>query len=1011
MIQQIWQWLTKRPWMVLIIVVAILPLTWFGSARLFTGTDINFPLNPIARFTGLFSLWDARTQTGQDQSVLLTTMPFDAVQALVKTTGASITIVEKAELVFWLGTIALAVAFFMNQLFADQSDRARIWGITLGVAVYIFNPFLIDRINEIDVATLGAMVAMPIIFGCALAVWNKRIKPWRAAIGATFASLVGAGLFANPPLVLVILIFSIGFILIGLLTNNRSGNFRFIQFIFFFLLLFSLINLWWLLPYAQSLRTLAGSSSGGLGGLNLLNWIDGVSKHNSFWNVLRMQGAWDWYETGIGGVLYVPFASIYQNSKIFLGLSLVLPAGALLSVLSLRKATWSQRILWIFLAISLVISLIYSMGTFNSASRWLYGHTANIIPFFSLIRSPWYKFGYVTTLAYSTLIAWLSIWLANRIPNRWLRSGVLGALMIAIVVYAFPLINGQRYLFAYTRLKSIPSYVTTATDYLNSQPDTHRVVTLPQEIAFDYTWGYGSGGDILTNLLHRPVLSNTTFSSGDRTGSDALLASFYNALYKDTPNATRLLDYLDANWFIHKTDAKVSDYARNDDSFFIRNRISKQSDVVLDRTFGAWDIYKRATPPPGRVVASTQVWTVFGDVNQSIQALPDLLNHTLSDNQFVSFYLRSEGKTAGQGSTRSILLKQFPFVQSGGPIQNLDFSAPFFGTITTDILSGSTINPVVLNGKTVTPNGQNQLGQSQNSIATTASPNVNLLKNPSFANKINFSLTDSGPWQFVDCSGKTRTEAHFDVKSVKGSDANPGIQLSATNHILAAYQSVTNLAPQTILRLSFDYRNIEGQVPSFAYSYNKDDNNVVIGGSQLTSSSNWQHVETYFETNEDTTGLTVYLYAGAKDGQTTVNEYDNVQLHAINSAKTLALLSAETPTSPPPSVQATQNSNTKWTVQVGPSQSRYLLSFLETYNPGWVATINGKQVSADNHVEIDGYANAWWLEPNLEPITVVLEYSPQHQFMMAIWISIASGTIALLLLFIYRSQKTKQKTD
>src|SRR3990167_566912 len=380
-LQTLPKWFFERPWLWVVLLAAVLPLTWFAGAYLVTGTDINFPLDPLWRLVSRFSLWDPSFITGRDQSVALPTQVFAGVQALLALIGLGNKLIEQLELVFWLGASGLAATFFFAQLLAAQKPEARTWGMALGVTVYLFNLFLVNRINEIDVATLGAYVLVPALLGFGLSVRNGQLKFWQAGLGAALVSLLGVGLFANPPLVFVVTLFLIAWTLVLLVTQTRHQTIQYLQFLGVFAVAFGLVHLWWLIPYFGSLHVLVGGDEG-LGGLNLLDWVDGVSRHTNFWNVLRMQGAWDWYEVGIDDKPYFPPAALYRGNLIVIALSLILPLGALLSAKSRQYFDRTGKALWWIALVTLLVSLIYSMGTNNPVSRWLYDLTGDTVPYF-----------------------------------------------------------------------------------------------------------------------------------------------------------------------------------------------------------------------------------------------------------------------------------------------------------------------------------------------------------------------------------------------------------------------------------------------------------------------------------------------------------------------------------------------------------------------------------------------------------------------------------------------------
>lgn len=1048
-------WVRQHPWVCVVALAALLPLTWFGNAYLVTGTDINFPLDPVYRLLSRFQLWDASFITGRDQSVALPTQVFAGVQAFLSWIGFGNTWIEQLELVFWLGASGLSGAFFFTQLLSwtqpnelrEKNQELRIRkkvskvgapnslfiihnsarqnGVLLATTVYLFNLFLVNRINEIDVATLGAYVFIPALLGFSLAVSANRIRPLPAALGAALVSVLGAGLFANPPLIVVLGGFFLAFTAVLLAVIDPRARQRSGQFLGFFTGLFFLVHLWWIVPYLGSLHVLVGGEDG-LSSLNLLDWVDGVSRHNSFWNVLRMQGAWDWYETGLEDKPYFPPALIYQQHLGVLLLSVLLPLGALFSRRVLPLLAKLHRALWWFFLGALTVSLVYSMGTNNVVSTWIYHTTARLVPYFWLIRSPWYKFGYITVLGYSVLFGFLGVWIGQVIGNtqqkldksvsrslfslrqylptlRTLPAGwLVGTLVMATVLYAFPLLFGRVQLFPYTRLaRGVPAYVTEATNFLNAQPDTHRVVTLPQEDAYNYTWGYGSGGDVIGHFLRRPVLSNETFAGGQRQGSDALLAAFYRSLYDDLPGQTTLLlDYLDGQYLIHKNDAKFADYGDTDSPTFIRDHLAKHSDIKLTKRFGQWDLYERTTSPPGRILTGTKLWTMFGPPSGYLDELPYYLDHLSNQTALNQFYIRDLDEAAGPGTTRNLMKVQMPRVEGDTLVERMDFDAPFTGPITVEQIVGSASGTLSLNGQRVQDRSTATLQRTGNVFAVSSEHLPDVIDNPSFANPVELGFPGPGPWNFSDSSKTAPGDATFSIRQVPGTDETPGIELTATNHVLALHQWIKDFENLAIYRISFDYRHISGQAPSYATW--QATSAVDKPNGTLPISSDWQHFQTYVQTDIRSTGLLVYLYAGATLGETTINQYDNVRVEKVGTRTTFAFFSPETETPAPPDVTFTQHSNTHWTAHIDRSEGPYLLSFLESFNPGWVALVGGTRVAEDRHVKVNGYANAWWMDANSEPIDITIRYAPQDRFKIYGWISLVSLLGVSIALFTFR---------
>ena len=91
---------------------------------------------------------------------------------------------------------------------------------------------------------------------------------------------------------------------------------------------------------------------------------------------------------------------------------------------------------------------------------------------------------------------------------------------------------------------------------------------------------------------------------------------------------------------------------------------------------------------------------------------------------------------------------------------------------------------------------------------------------------------------------------------------------------------------------------------------------------------------------------------------------------------------------------------TQYAVQVDSSQSFYLV-LSQSFDNGWVATINGQQIPDQYHFTANGYANGWYINKT-GTYTITLEFEPQNLFYAGAAISI----IALIVCTAYVSKNT-----
>ena len=98
-------------------------------------------------------------------------------------------------------------------------------------------------------------------------------------------------------------------------------------------------------------------------------------------------------------------------------------------------------------------------------------------------------------------------------------------------------------------------------------------------------------------------------------------------------------------------------------------------------------------------------------------------------------------------------------------------------------------------------------------------------------------------------------------------------------------------------------------------------------------------------------------------------------------------------TPPAPDVTVTARDDDRVALTIEPADEPVWLSFGQSYNAGWRATVDGDDLGAPTLV--DGYANGWLIAAHDEPVAVTLRFAPQHRVDVAL---IVSGFAALLCL-------------
>ena len=101
----------------------------------------------------------------------------------------------------------------------------------------------------------------------------------------------------------------------------------------------------------------------------------------------------------------------------------------------------------------------------------------------------------------------------------------------------------------------------------------------------------------------------------------------------------------------------------------------------------------------------------------------------------------------------------------------------------------------------------------------------------------------------------------------------------------------------------------------------------------------------------------------------------------------------------PPTITFQEINPTKYEVEVENATQPFFLVFSESYDKGWVASIDGQQIPDQYHFTANGYANGWYINKT-GTYTITLEFWPQKLFYVGSAISI----VTLILCTLYVSK-------
>jgi arabinofuranan 3-O-arabinosyltransferase len=485
--------------------------TWFRSGTVIAGGDIAPPIGTawIGRIFNTYGWSGANLggpQANQGQ------LPFGVVDELVHLAGGSGALAQRIWLSLLIAGVVVAGAALARSLIMSP-----LAGVCVGI-FFFFNPMTLSQVSTNDVY-LAAMVLVATLPALVISYGRGTLKRWQLNLGFVVAAPFVGFIYANPPLVGMLVLTVLA---TPLLVWVRFGRDTAVRTWWGLLLAGTLMagaSAYWLIPNLLASSSIA---SGTLSSVSAWAFTESRSTlANGFW----LNTAWGWNFSE-----YYPYAHLFRQFPI----ALVRPLIPLLALfgLTLRSPGKDQRVLSRstrlggLLSVFVLGLILLSNGTRAPGS--LIFDPLYHLPYGWLLREPG-RFLMVVALGYALLIGLLVDRVGSRVrtplsptpsggPNtvgttrvswsRWLMVSVVAVALVS----AFPLWTGLVVSGPHDGFPSghvvVPSSWTATADYLNSSkaPRGSLLVLPPDDFyQMPYTWYYGNDG-FIPNLLDRHVV-------------------------------------------------------------------------------------------------------------------------------------------------------------------------------------------------------------------------------------------------------------------------------------------------------------------------------------------------------------------------------------------------------------------------------------------------------------------------------------------------------------------------
>ena len=794
------------------------------------------------------------------------------------------------------------------------------------------------------------------------------------------------------------------------------------------------LNAFWLIPTVSSLGDIIASplsAYAAIGSSRLGSYVLGSAPLSG---AFRLLGFWS-LNADYQGIPYTYWSPAY-NTALFIAIGFLIPILAFAFLL--RRPTNLKRFFFVVLA----IVGLFMMDGANPPLGWINTFLATHVPMWVDVFSSPYMFGgmYVAVAFAFLLASFIPDLLDSKLIKKAFsfRRGqflkyILTGLIIFLVIglYAFPLWDGEviypgNDLIASNRYQ-IPSYYTDAKAWLSADNSDFRIFSLPYSVLGygGYNWlpeGF-SGPDPTELLLSRSLVAGLTgqglgleaargLVNGSGDGMAKVLA-LMNVKYVVVHNDAAWSYVINNSWYVSPNPDQIA------------SSLNNQTGFTFEKSFGKLDFYLNDYWTPMRVYTVSSSILLDGSQSQIVQAVqrPDFvlnesvlaLSSQLDTGQAVNLpmdtvfvqtpdlnmtYAPVSNVEAGQ---RLVYLlnsnvaaearyysgwKGIISTNRTGDGSMLVYSSPSacpyihyfplgfvnWSSYDSTLIYVSSSSPVTITS--ITADGVPVYGQAWWPTGTswefgwpiTIPANQEAIIQVSTKASSITLQTDNGPVTIPVGDGLKDPLAVLDSSQTKISTPE------SADYLLAVYKN------------SFSYGDLSVKIDNQTYRVDPSQNQ--------TSDPNYSYIGP------------VHLAAGTHAisvsvNNTTTSQINGILIYSLNPGESLVsadnLLSSDRPNNA--SVSYQKINPTQYTLQVNSSNPFYLV-FSEAYDNGWVASINGKQISAQEHFTANGFANCWYINKT-GSYTITLEFTPQKLFYTGAVVSIAT----LIVFSIYLVKK------
>jgi len=978
--------LLRKHWIyIALILMSVTPLLWYMGkpGMIINGLDMNFPLDPLVWFARRFYVWNDTINAGIDATTSTSGWFFHLIQVIPFALGFSLRATQMFSLVFWFGAVVFG-SFYFAKAIITKNKLAQL----LIVFIYSYNIYLFNTWENVKVANLALVVGLPLFLGLIHRYVYLHLPIRKLIPCAAFFSIVIAGSGINPAYFIAL----VGAVVLYLFIVSIF-EFKRIRYIwkggFAMLSILVLVNFFWILPFARSF--FFGSQAQTLEEIGYTNWLSALSENTSLLNVIRLQGAWDWYASDASGFpLYIPHALNYFRSFPFIAFSFVVPFLVLLSFVFKTKKKMS---VYSFFGVILAIGIFMGAGLHEPTGA-VYSFLVRYVPYLSFFRSPWYIFTPYVTLAYASLVGLLFATLSERWGKRKIYKSfsVNKLFTLAFIVfffarltYLYPMVFGKIYRVGRpdSFFVNFPDYVFESSDWLDSRASKNRVITYPDDDLEQFDWGYRGTESILSLSSNQEVIAPSFVFENDTVKS--ILGRFHADMKRGNYDSAKdLVKVLNVDTLMVKNDAISSAKKINPRIF----------DAI---SFGKWKFYDLGDD----ISKIRSVSGIYLDKTPDSESLVRVMS-TLDTGSVTVLEGDSEARKIMKGKPIGSFIRELDSISyEANPTGNrqsyfIDVPEGIYSLAVE--LSGFNSSDLSVSSSTIPLEG----------VATYSTDTMYVLEDvavPSGEHILDVSYPES--FNLVATDEVLESQKSLDLRED---------ELPEEGSTIVAYGEgeddnrikipISRFDPMNDYMLEFDYKYFYGRIPIVDIFQSSETVSFMSLKIPSDMDTDWAKKSVLVSPARVESNLTAHIVVPGKeekDRSKTFFEnislrrvYDN-RIYAIESGKEVILT---------PNVSFEKISPVEYRVSVSEIEDNYLLVFAENYKSDWVLK-SDSNIGKPLHFKVNGYANAWYIAGNEEVQEFTIYYKAQDYYYFGVLISITTILVSVMIYLLFARRKRK----